>query len=91
MAKSKMKRSKNGYLYSVNLNGLTEGELMALVRALRFYNSIVSNDVLCYIRNAAYEGGDGMYEKVDEFIKGMEKDIEREAARVAKEKIVVPA
>jgi len=83
MANGKIKRSKDGYLYSVSLNKLTEGELMALVRALRFYNSPVGNDVLAYIRNAAYEFGSETYSKLEGFIRDVDMAVEKENNKIA--------
>lgn len=55
MSNTTIKNTNNdqgGRLYDMTLKKLTTGEIMAITRALCFYNSTVSNDVLSYIRNA---------------------------------------
>jgi hypothetical protein len=55
MSNTTIKNTNNdqgGRLYDLTLKKLTTGELMALTRALMFYDSAVGNDVLSYIRNA---------------------------------------
>ena len=54
MAQSKITECKGGYGFNLTLKNLTLGELMALTRALRYYNSLVGNDVLAYVNNAIY-------------------------------------
>ena len=39
----------NTSLYNLTLNGLTTLEVLVMVRALRFYDSTVGNDVLAYV------------------------------------------
>lgn len=55
MSNTTIKNTNNdqgGRLYDLTLKKLTTGEVMAITRALCFYNSSVGNDVLSYIRNA---------------------------------------
>ncbi len=49
--------------YDVTLKGMTRGKIMAITRALMFYNSPVGNDVLGFIRNAVYKLGDAELSK----------------------------
>ena len=61
MTKHKIVKKKNergGMGYNLSLNNLTLGEVMALTRALRYYDSPVGNDVLGYVLNTIYESGD---------------------------------
>jgi len=61
MTKHKLVKKKNfygGMGYNLSLNNLTLGEVMALTRALRYYDSPVGNDVLGYVLNTIYESGD---------------------------------
>ena len=44
--------------YSLTLQELTTGKLIAITRALRYYNSSLSDDVLDFIRNAIVYSGD---------------------------------
>ncbi|MEN6378371.1 MAG: hypothetical protein ABFD15_02165 [Methanofastidiosum sp.] len=52
-----------------------------MIRALRFYDSPVSNDVLMSILNAAYEHDQTTYSKVMEFIKDVDEAKELEEAK----------
>ena len=52
-ASFKYNKTDNPYntkLYNLTINGLTTLEVLVMVRALRFYDSAVGNDVLAYIQ-----------------------------------------
>jgi len=58
MATAKITKHKNdqgGKSMDLTLKNLTIGELMAITRALAYYDSPVGNDVQAYIQNALYE------------------------------------
>jgi len=58
MTKCKLMTKKNGgTCYNLTITELTVGKIIALTRALRYYNSPVGNDVLDYIRNAIHDSG----------------------------------
>lgn len=50
----KQKTDQGGEGYTLTLDRLTRGELITITRALKSYNSPVSQDVLAFIRNAIY-------------------------------------
>lgn len=51
--KTTIKRSKKTENYlTVNMQDMTTGKLLALLQALKNYESIVAHDVFCSIRNA---------------------------------------
>jgi hypothetical protein len=57
MATAKLIKSKSdngGNTFDLSFKKMTTGELMALTRALCYYNSPISNDVLAYIQNSIY-------------------------------------
>lgn len=51
----KQRTDMGGEGYTLTLDRLTKGELIAITRSLRFYDSPVSRDVLAFIRNAIHE------------------------------------
>ncbi len=66
-------------LYTLTLKDITQGQLIAITRALRYYNSPVSNDVLDGIRiaigNSGYPQTDTVIEaSIDELTKNMMKN-----------------
>jgi hypothetical protein len=75
-------------MFNLNIKGMTEGEFMSLVRALRFYDSIVSRDVLCSI---AYAGDTSIQERVESYIKDVELSIQKEIQRKSNSDIPTPA
>ena len=62
------KLNKTGNPYHLTFNGLTKGEIIALVRALAYYDSPVSNDIIAYVQAAAYDLGNGLYTEVMEIV-----------------------
>jgi len=55
---TKKRTDTGGTNYTLTLHGLTPGSLMALTRALKFYDSPVSADVLSFILYAVENFGD---------------------------------
>jgi len=51
------KNDTGGTCYNLTITDLTVGKIIALTRALRYYNSPVGNDVLDCIRNAIHNSG----------------------------------
>jgi len=81
MKKASFKHNKtdnpyNTKLYNLTINGLTTLEVLVLVRALRFYDSTVGNDVLAYVKNAASEHPT-LFVEVEKTLKDLEKTMER--------------
>jgi len=93
MSNTTIKNTNNdpdGRLYDMTLKKLSTSELMALTRALMFYNSPVGNDVLSYIRNAIQQlDNPYLTEEIENSLKELEEKMQaKEEKRQAQGKIL---
>ena len=79
----KKKTDQGGDGYTLTLDRITRGEIIAITRALRFYNSPVSKDVLAYINLAIHDSGlEDVQNDVKESLVQLEKKMEERLTKV---------
>jgi hypothetical protein len=67
--------------YTLTLNDVTLGKLLALTRALRYYDSPVGNDLLDAIRNVIRDSGDvSTHKEIEESLRSLTTQMEQTQA-----------